>query len=101
MGECSYSSIGGVVGCTHIDEGLKMRETLQKMFFLIPGYGAQGGAADDVAIYLKNGNGGVVNASRSILLAYKKVENGENNFEKCAREEAIRMRNEIRKAANK
>ena len=101
MGGCGYSSIGGVVGCTHIDEGLKMRETLSKMFFLIPGYGAQGGAAEDVAIYLKNGNGGVVNASRSILLAYKKVENGENNFEKCAREEAIKMRDEIRKAANK
>ena len=101
MGECGYSSIGGVVGCTHIDEGLKMRKELEKMFFLIPGYGAQGGAAEDVAIYLKNGNGGVVNASRSILLAYKKVENGENNFEECAREEAIKMRDAIRKAANR
>ena len=71
------------------------------MFFLIPGYGAQGGAAEDVAIYLKNGNGGVVNASRSILLAYKKKENGENHFDECAREEAIKMRDEIRAAANK
>ncbi|MBU3110944.1 orotidine-5'-phosphate decarboxylase [Clostridium lacusfryxellense] len=101
MGECGYSSIGGVVGCTHIDEGLKMRKDLEKMFFLIPGYGAQGGAASDVAIYLKNGNGGVVNASRSILLAYKKSENGESRFEQCARAEAIKMRDEIRKAANK
>ena len=79
-GECGYSSIGGVVGCTHIDEGLKMRKDLKNMFFLIPGYGAQGGAADDVAIYLTNGNGGVVNASRSILLAHKKVENGGKPF---------------------
>ena len=101
MGEFGYSSIGGVVGCTHIDEGLKMRKELSKMFFLIPGYGAQGGAADDVAIYLKNGNGGVVNASRSILLAYKKAENGEGHFEEYARAEAIKMRDEIRKAANK
>ncbi|MBU3191559.1 orotidine-5'-phosphate decarboxylase [Clostridium bowmanii] len=99
MGECGYSSLGGVVGCTHIDEGLKMRKNLEKMFFLIPGYGAQGGAAEDVAIYLKNGNGGVVNASRSILLAYKKVENGESHFEECARQEAIKMRDAIRKAA--
>jgi len=45
---------------------------------------------------LKNGNGGVVNASRSILLAYKKVENGEEYFGECARNEAIHMRNEIR-----
>ena len=101
IGECGYSSIGGVVGCTHIDEGLKMRKNLEKMFFLIPGYGAQGGAAKDVAIYLKNGNGGVVNASRSILLAYKKSENGEKHFEKCAREEVIKMRDAIRKASNK
>lgn len=98
MGDCGYSSLGGVVGCTHIDEGIKMRKSLEKMFFLIPGYGAQGGAAEDVAIYLKNGNGGVVNASRSILLAYKKVENGEKHFEECARDEAIKMRDEIRKA---
>lgn len=95
MGQCGYSSIGGVVGCTHIDEGLKMRQNLKKMFFLIPGYGAQGGAAKDVAIYLNNGNGGVVNASRSILLAYKKKEQVGNHFEECAREEAIKMRDEI------
>jgi len=101
IGECGYSSIGGVVGCTHIDEGLKMRQDLKKMFFLIPGYGAQGGAAKDVAIYLKDGNGGVVNASRSILLAYKKVENGGIHFDKWARTEAIKMRDEIRKAAIK
>jgi orotidine-5'-phosphate decarboxylase len=99
-GQCGYSSIGGVVGCTHIDEGLKMRKDLENMFFLIPGYGAQGGAAKDVAIYLKNGNGGVVNASRSILLAYKKKEQGGTHFEECAREEAIKMRDEIRAAAS-
>ncbi len=101
MGKCGYSSIGGVVGCTHIDEGLKMRNDLEKMFFLIPGYGAQGGAAKDVAIYLNNGNGGVVNASRSILLAYKKEKQGERHFEESARAEAIKMRDEIRTAASK
>jgi orotidine-5'-phosphate decarboxylase len=106
MGQCGYSSIGGVVGCTHVDEGLKMRKDLEKMFFLIPGYGAQGGAADDVAIYLRNGNGGVVNASRSILLAYKKVEDekihyAESNFQVFAREEAMKMRDEIRRATSK
>lgn len=101
MGECGYSSLGGVVGCTHIDEGLKMRKTLEKMFFLIPGYGAQGGAAEDVAIYLNSGNGGVVNASRSILLAYEKAEHGEGHFEEHARAETIKMRDEIRAVAKK
>jgi orotidine-5'-phosphate decarboxylase len=40
------------------------------LFFLIPGYGAQGGAADDAALLLRAGNGGGVNASRSILKAW-------------------------------
>jgi orotidine-5'-phosphate decarboxylase len=96
LGECGFSSIGGVMGCTHADEARNVRQQLDSIFFLIPGYGAQGGKAEDIALYLKNGNGGVVNASRSILLAYKKVENGEEHFGECARNEAIRMRDEIR-----
>ena len=73
MGECGYSSIGGVVGCTHVEEGVELRNKLNSMFFLIPGYGAQGGKAEDVALYLKDGNGGVVNSSRGIMLAYKNM----------------------------
>lgn len=96
LGSCGFSSIGGVMGCTHADEACDVRQQLDSTFFLIPGYGAQGGKAEDIALYLKNGNGGVVNASRSILLAYKKVENGETRFDECARNEAIRMRDEIR-----
>ena len=71
------------------------------MFFLIPGYGAQGGKAKDVAMYLNNGNGGVVNSSRGILLAYKNKGEDERNFAKCAREEAMKMRDEIRLACNR
>ncbi|MDX9891709.1 MAG: orotidine-5'-phosphate decarboxylase [Bacteroidales bacterium] len=97
-GSCGFSSIGGVMGCTHADEAKAVRESLDSTFFLIPGYGAQGGKAEDIALYLKNGNGGVVNASRSILLAYKKVENGADHFAEYARLEAIRMRDDIRKA---
>lgn len=98
-GECGYSAIGGVIGCTHVEEGKEIRERYKNMFFLIPGYGAQGGKAEDVALYLRNGNGGVVNSSRAILLAYKK-ENKPEEFALCARKEAIRMRDEIRKAVN-
>lgn len=101
MGDCGYSSVGGVVGCTHVDEGIEIRSKLDSTFFLIPGYGAQGGKAEDVALYLKNGNGGVVNSSRGIMLAYKKKEDGEQNFAKYAREEVIRMKNEIKDAINK
>lgn len=95
VGECGYSSIGGVIGCTHIEEGIEIRKRFKNMFFLIPGYGAQGGKAKDVALYLNNGNGGVVNSSRAILLAYKKQEGMEKEFALCAREEVIRMRDEI------
>ena len=97
LGNCGYNPLGGVVGCTHVEEAIEIRKNLDKMFFLIPGYGAQGGKAEDVALYLKDGNGGVVNSSRKILLAYKE-EGNEAEFELCARREAIRMRDEIRAA---
>ena len=96
MGTCGYSSVGGVVGCTNNEEAKAVRKNLDKMFFLIPGYGAQGGKAEDVALYLKAGNGGVVNSSRAILLAYKGKEDGEIYFDKYAREEAVKMRDDIR-----
>lgn len=97
-GTCGYFSIGAVVGCTHVDEGIKIRNNFKNMFFLIPGYGAQGGTAKDVSLYLKDGNGGVVNSSRGILLAYKKKEGGAEKFEVCAREEAVNMRDKILEA---
>jgi orotidine-5'-phosphate decarboxylase len=100
LGECGYSAIGGVLGCTHVDEAKAMRKKFDKMFFLIPGYGAQGGTAEDVALYLKDGNGGVVNSSRAILLAYRKFEGGAAKFDICAREAAIKMRDAIRGAIN-
>jgi orotidine-5'-phosphate decarboxylase len=97
ISDCGYHPLGGVIGCTHVEEGIALRKRFNSMFFLIPGYGAQGGKAEDVAMYLNNGNGGVVNSSRGILLAYKK-ENRTEEFAICAREETIRMRDEINRA---
>ncbi len=96
LGECGYSAVGGVMGCTHPDEAAEIRSMLDTTFFLIPGYGAQGGKAEDIAKYLRDGNGGVVNSSRGILLAYRKQDNGAAHFADCARAEAIRMRDDIR-----
>jgi orotidine-5'-phosphate decarboxylase len=101
LGGCGYSSIGGVVGCTHGREGMELRKSLDRMFFLIPGYGAQGGTAEDVALYLREGNGGVVNSSRGILLAWKKEQGCESRFAECSRAEAVKMRDEILRAVNK
>lgn len=102
INKCGYHPLGAVIGCTHQEEGREIRKRYNNMFFLIPGYGAQGGKADDVAVYLNNGNGGVVNSSRGILLAYRRSEeNREREFDLCAREEAIKMRDAIREAVKK
>lgn len=98
VGKCGYSPIGGVVGCTHIEEAVEVRRSLNNTFFLIPGYGAQGGTAEDVALYLKDGNGGIVNSSRGVLMAYKKQYGRELEFELWAREEVMNIRKEILKA---
>ena len=69
-GAHGYGAFGAVIGCTEKDEAAEIRKNYPHLFFLIPGYGAQGGAADDAALLLREGNGGVVNASRSILRAW-------------------------------
>ncbi|NYB73025.1 orotidine-5'-phosphate decarboxylase [Sedimentibacter hydroxybenzoicus DSM 7310] len=96
LGSCGFSSIGSVVGATNNEESGSLRKRLKTSFLLIPGYGAQGGKAEDIKAYLINGNGAVVNSSRGILLAYKKENNGEDNFAMYARNEVIRMRDDIR-----
>jgi len=62
----------------------------------VPGYGAQGGNAKDVALaFDKNGGGAVVNSSRAIMYAYKKEGCDEREYAQAARREAMRMRDEI------
>ena len=73
VGKYGYSAVGAVVGATHPTEAARLREVLPHTFFLIPGYGAQGGNAEMLkSCFGKNGLGGVVNNSRGILCAYKK-----------------------------
>jgi orotidine-5'-phosphate decarboxylase len=98
IGEHGYSAIGGVVGCTDTEETKLIRSAMPSTFFLIPGYGAQGGTSDDMGNYLVNGNGGVVNSSRGILLAYKKDIFSNLSFDEAARAETIRMRDDIQSA---
>jgi orotidine-5'-phosphate decarboxylase len=96
-GKYGYGAFGAVVGATEREEAAAIRERYGGLFFLIPGYGAQGGAAEDAALLLREGNGGVVNASRSILKAWEKAAPGTNVAE-AAREAAVSMRDAIRKA---
>ena len=100
MGEKGYSSLGLVIGGTHIEEAAEIRARYEDSFFLIPGYGAQGGTADDIARYLdKHSNGGVVNSSRAVLLAYKKQPGVA--FDEAARNECIKMKEAIAHACNR
>lgn len=69
--EQTCSPIGAVVGCTEQSDANYLRQTYKDIFFLIPGYGAQGGVASICTALLKNA-GGTVNSSRGILCAWKK-----------------------------
>lgn len=95
LGENNYSNIGFVVGGTHSEEAKEIRERYKNSFFLIPGYGAQGGKAEDIRLYLDGFNGGVVNSSRGIITAYKKHEDGEKKFQEYTREAVEKMRGDI------
>lgn len=95
-GVYGYSGVGAVVGATYPEQIKTLRALLPKTFFLIPGYGAQGATAADIAgAFDKNGLGGIVNSSRGIMCAYQKQKVSEHEFAEAARREAIRMRDEI------
>ncbi len=100
IGENGYSSVAAVVGATYPKQLEELRALAPHTFFLIPGYGAQGGKAKDIAFgFDKNGIGGIVNASRSLMCAYKsdkwKDQFEEKDYAKATRAEAIRMRDEL------
>lgn len=94
IGNCGYSAVGAVVGATYPEQGAALRALLPNTFFLIPGYGAQGGTAEGIAKSFDNkGGGAIVNASRSIMCAYKKQPGV--HFADAARNEALRMKEDL------
>ena len=100
-GKYNYSSIAAVVGATYPKQLEDIRKVAPHTYFLIPGYGAQGGKASDIALgFDKQGLGGIVNASRSLMCAYNsemwKNQFEEKDYAKATRAEAIRMREELK-----
>ena len=100
IGEHGYSAVGAVVGATYPRDAAHLRALMPHAYFLVPGYGAQGGSAHDILPNFNNdGLGAIVNASRSIMLAYKSsrwnAQYSEREFAAAARAEAIRMRDDI------
>ena len=89
-GKYGYSGVGAVVGATYPEQLKEMREKAPHTFFLVPGYGAQGGGAQDAKnAFDKNGLGAIINSSRGIMCAWKKQGLTEDDFAVAARNEAF------------
>lgn len=96
IGECGYGAVGAVVGATYPEQAEILRKIMNKSYFLVPGYGAQGGNAKDVKkSFNDDGLGAIVNSSRGIMCAYQKGDWKEEQFAEAARAEAIRMKEEL------
>lgn len=94
VGKSGYTSIGAVVGATKPEEMERIRELMPKAYFLIPGYGAQGGTAEDLAKgFNADGLGGVVNSSRGIIYAWQKADS--KDYAGCARKAVLSMNEDI------
>jgi orotidine-5'-phosphate decarboxylase len=102
IGEYGYSKIGAVVGATHPEQAENLRKIMPNTYFLVPGYGAQGGKAKDLKGYFnKDGLGAIINSSRGIIAAYLndqyKLKFSEHEFGLAAREAAISMKEDLQK----
>ena len=96
-GQRGYQTLGAVVGATYPVELKELRRRMEHTFFLVPGYGAQGGTAEDVRhAFDRYGWGAIINSSRGILCAWQKVENGEESYQRAARQAAEAMRDDIK-----
>jgi len=77
-GTCGYGAVGAVVGATYPQQLKELREAMPHAWFLVPGFGAQGGTARDVAgAFDAQGTGAIVNNSRGIIFAYRQGKHAE------------------------
>ncbi|MBP9718123.1 orotidine-5'-phosphate decarboxylase [Candidatus Gracilibacteria bacterium] len=96
IGESGYSSVGAVVGATFPQEAAKLRIMMPQNFFLVPGFGAQGGKIDDVkACFNEDGLGAIINSSREINFAWEESGN-EKKYAEAAREVVLKMAKQLR-----
>lgn len=93
-----YTCVGAVTGATYPMDIRDLRRRLEKTFFLVPGYGAQGGKAEDVQYaFDEYGHGAIVNSSRGIICAWQKTGKEGKDFGEAARDTAIAMREDLKK----
>lgn len=97
IGKNGYTFVGAVVGATFPAEAKRLRAIMPHVYFLVPGYGAQGGKAADVkACFNEDGLGAVINSSRDIIFAWQK-EGNEKNYAAAAREKTLAMKQDLSK----
>ncbi|MEW4414314.1 orotidine-5'-phosphate decarboxylase [Clostridium sp. AN503] len=91
----AYSNVGAVVGATYPEMSAILRKLMPRTYFLVPGYGAQGGTAKDLkACFNEDGLGAVVNSSRGIIAAYKQekyAKFGPEHFAEASRQAVMDM----------
>ncbi|MBR1797239.1 MAG: orotidine-5'-phosphate decarboxylase [Clostridiales bacterium] len=100
IGEEGFSSVGAVLGATVPEQAVAARKRMPNTFMLVPGYGAQGAGPDAaVASFTKDGEGAIVNASRSLMCAWKKREDLDPyEFAQATRDEALDMKAKLNAA---
>jgi orotidine-5'-phosphate decarboxylase len=98
LGKDGYSLVGAVVGATYPAQAKKLRTMMPNSIFLVPGYGAQGGTAEDVKVcFNEDGLGAIVNSSRGITFAWEKSDTyTEKDYAEAAREAVIKMKEDLK-----
>jgi orotidine-5'-phosphate decarboxylase len=93
VGEVGLSAVGAVVGATHPRAVAEARRLLPQAILLLPGVGAQGGVVADLErAFLSGPASALVNASRSVIYAFRE---GEGDYRQAAGAEAARLKREI------
>lgn len=99
IGECGYSAIGAVVGATFPKEAVRLRNIMKNNYFLVPGFGAQGGSAGDiVSCFHEDGLGALVSSSRGVLYHYLETDDYDNSkkmYLEIVRNQATSMQQEV------
>ena len=98
VGDSGYSNVGMVVGATKPEDAAKLRERYPQQLFLVPGFGAQGGGAEDVrACFKPDGTGALITASRSVIYAF---EQGSDDWQASVAAAAQSLRDDINSILN-
>lgn len=95
IGERGYSLLGAVVGATKPADAAALRRRMPRQILLVPGFGAQGGGAEDVrACFKADGTGAIITASRSVNYAFEKAP--EADWKQAIEAAALDLREQIR-----